>query len=1042
MYKRGHLPDQNLSSRPKSPPCQAQIRNFQSSEISMNKSMKSKRGLSRLRSLPRLGLNGLRVSSKCTRRKLDLCGNRAVPKLRGSVPRMILSTRSKRSLGRSAWKLSNKLRSLTTRSWTLRNNWSHMLRTSGAKPGLMRRVLWKSMRGCRVCMSCFQCSKYDVILNDYVNRVEYLNRQIEEIREEKLSSDQLNTHILNFKRMAKNIEVKSRKYIGISEAEWEEFDNSAIVDRPFSYRNSYISHYTQTISLLNTVCLAKKELYKIYESSRKKYLDLRDEKVEFFSTQEEKQRKFFLKKLKDLNDSMYLKYQGFRDSSDDSPSSSRILRLDLSNKYGSKPDEKIKKFKLKDLSKNSQTYSKLDDSSDDSASIKESLFKPNQKRGKEKSDPLDRDQLENTGQAEAEHEDLDAEQRDTSRDDLENNPNRQEESDKEDEYDDLNDSYIEDTIKPRETSLSKVQEDPRDLVGKFEEQSNLNSYTVNVSRKTSKGQIYNILKGHTKQKKRLTITKRGKNPRKVNKEAKKSKGRKSLKSPESSSRSPPASELQLRSKKSTVGSRKATASLLKRKTKLKDSDTELQRFSTAKEMKRSNRNAQKTYNKDLDFGKPRFSSIGDGNEDIHTDPKNKEISHSKSKQSHDSLLDDDDDKILREKITLNDLDDDVLDLIADYTSKVNQAENEVYEKLNSCVSQIKDDISETLKFINREFKKDSTQNAKFMKNIRVEFDQELLIQKREKADFLKSFKAMSQEIKDTYKVIGNFREDFEKISDLVAGILEDVQIQHVLDIQDELDRRNIALYGTETRKGGPDDKLKKSNHLFHKNNVLSLDKNCVSCSQSNGLVMKAFKMACLSYEPSKIQYKDKTYKRENLLLLKSKKIMGLLGKIAPIKTKNYNITSSVDQVESPADLELKSNVELKPKYQNERISEVMSRRKASPSPLLTLSNDHNASFQCSLKERSTFIDESLTNDLLMSTQRSNQMYYTPSKSPFLVNPRTMQIMLNDGKANKPGRDTRTCSSRGTILSSRHMKPRYRKFKANLSLNHRPLTDIQ
>lgn len=59
---------------------------------------------------------------------------------------------------------------------------------------------------------------------------------------------------------------------------------------------------------------------------------------------------------------------------------------------------------------------------------------------------------------------------------------------------------------------------------------------------------------------------------------------------------------------------------------------------------------------------------------------------------------------------------------------------------------------------------------------------------------------MSQEIKDTYKVIGNFREDFEKISDLVAGILEDVQIQHVLDIQDELDRRNIALYGTEVCK--------------------------------------------------------------------------------------------------------------------------------------------------------------------------------------------------------------------------------------------------
>ena len=65
--------------------------------------------------------------------------------------------------------------------------------------------------------------KYDVIVQDYVNRIDYLNNRMDGMEDKKLSKEMLNTEVMNFKRIVKNIEVKARKYIGISEEEWEGF---------------------------------------------------------------------------------------------------------------------------------------------------------------------------------------------------------------------------------------------------------------------------------------------------------------------------------------------------------------------------------------------------------------------------------------------------------------------------------------------------------------------------------------------------------------------------------------------------------------------------------------------------------------------------------------------------------------------------------------------------------------------------------------------------------------------------------------------------
>ena len=52
-------------------------------------------------------------------------------------------------------------------------------------------------------------------------------------------------------------------------------------------------------------------------------------------------------------------------------------------------------------------------------------------------------------------------------------------------------------------------------------------------------------------------------------------------------------------------------------------------------------------------------------------------------------------------------------------------------------------------------------------------------------------------------------------------------------------------------------------------------------------------MACLSYSSTNIDYKNKSYTREDLLIERAQKMLDLLSKVSPIKTKHYVIDTVV-----------------------------------------------------------------------------------------------------------------------------------------------------
>ena len=199
-------------------------------------------------------------------------------------------------------------------------------------------------------------------------------------------------------------------------------------------------------------------------------------------------------------------------------------------------------------------------------------------------------------------------------------------------------------------------------------------------------------------------------------------------------------------------------------------------------------------------------------------------------------------------VTLDDLDEGVLKYLADNSQKISNAEKKVYDNFNNYLKQNDKKILETINFINKEFKKDSRQNARFMENIRIEFNQETVIRKREKNDFMNEMQQVAKKVKDTHNIIHSFIQDFEKISDIVACLLEDVQIQQTLDIQDELDKKDISLFGVAQKQkkfnfhdaihAKEDDfnrtldhtnienlKARPIDNLTYKSNIISLDKN-------------------------------------------------------------------------------------------------------------------------------------------------------------------------------------------------------------------------
>lgn len=203
--------------------------------------------------------------------------------------------------------------------------------------------------------------------------------------------------------------------------------------------------------------------------------------------------------------------------------------------------------------------------------------------------------------------------------------------------------------------------------------------------------------------------------------------------------------------------------------------------------------------------------------------------------------------------------------------------------MKSYVSQANEDNKKQIEALRTEFASHSKHREGDCKSLRIECEQ------------LRSCLREVDERMKTYMSMGSAREE------AVSLLVEAQSMAACLNAQDDIDRKNIALFGY---KGGPAaaagheagkisllpqiDGVSKAtprrrlagthtNHAWGCGTgdggdggpILTLDKRCLSCSGSTATVMAGFKMACLEYAPNSVEYDKVVYNRSELIRLQS-----------------------------------------------------------------------------------------------------------------------------------------------------------------------------
>jgi len=160
---------------------------------------------------------------------------------------------------------------------------------------------------------------------------------------------------------------------------------------------------------------------------------------------------------------------------------------------------------------------------------------------------------------------------------------------------------------------------------------------------------------------------------------------------------------------------------------------------------------------------------------------------------------------------------------------------------------------------------------------------------------------LRKSIADVKTVLHNQENASGLRGDILELLIESNLLCATCDLQDDHDRRNIALYGYKSADWGKDkssllpDVHDDGSHgranggsmsartskrrgpgvggastgtdhsASGSGQVVSLDKRCLSCSGSQGTALAGFKVACLSYAPSDIAIGNSTYNRADLI---------------------------------------------------------------------------------------------------------------------------------------------------------------------------------
>ena len=201
--------------------------------------------------------------------------------------------------------------------------------------------------------------RYDIIVHDYLHRIDILNGKFETLDQTKIDKDYLSKNILEMKRTLKDSEIKLRRILGISDEQWENFKDGTDfqlaleLQKPLSFLNEKIFDHIQMTQYKKSVLNSRQEFVKMHRYSVAKYEYFSQGQQSGKQTPEVIQREKYLQILAELNDSIIKLSKNMPDSMlSQSPTKNRFRLSEVSDaklltKRLTMVDAEIKHYDLK-----------------------------------------------------------------------------------------------------------------------------------------------------------------------------------------------------------------------------------------------------------------------------------------------------------------------------------------------------------------------------------------------------------------------------------------------------------------------------------------------------------------------------------------------------------------------------------------------------------------------------------------------------------------------------------------------------------------------
>jgi len=199
-----------------------------------------------------------------------------------------------------------------------------------------------------------------------------------------------------------------------------------------------------------------------------------------------------------------------------------------------------------------------------------------------------------------------------------------------------------------------------------------------------------------------------------------------------------------------------------------------------------------------------------------------------------------------------------------------QEELDHSSKLRQEVMKFMQDTQAAIKHLEQVAQSSHDQTEAMVREVRLDVEELNRKRKRDKANSDIENKALKKRLGGVFDNSDLVLKGLEHLSGVLAALLESNRMQAALELQDDTDRRKVALTGYKEAPGAKQPEgTKTPRKSVKEQQVVSVDNRCLSCSGQTATVLAGFKIACLQYAPGQVKYDMKDFDRSELLNMRN-----------------------------------------------------------------------------------------------------------------------------------------------------------------------------